>query len=288
MHPSCARAPSADFKALRFETEVVELGTALLQGNRDAFEAIRESVVLQVSELPLSVNVVAKERDLIEAVLRPAWWAQPTDEKLRELARRLAPLMRFRQRRSDPMMKLDIADLLATKEWVEVGPEHERVTSSAYRARVEAYIQELVASNAVIARIKAGEAISQEEVHELADLLERRDPHITVELLRKVYNHRGADFVRLLRHVLGVERLESWPETVTQAFDAFIAAHTTLGGLQIRFLQTLKTFILQTGRLGKQDLVDLPFTQIHPRGIRGVFKPAEIEEVLRLAERLVA
>ncbi|MBZ5588383.1 MAG: DEAD/DEAH box helicase family protein [Acidobacteriia bacterium] len=278
----------ADFKALRFETEVVELGTALLQDNREAFEAIRDSVVLQVSELPLSVNLVARQRDLIEAVQGPAWWAQPTDGKLRELARRLAPLMRFRQRRSEPMMKLDIADLLATKEWVEVGPEHERMTSSAYRARVEAYVQELVASNPLVARIKAGEAVSDEEIHQLADLLERHDPHITVQLLRKVYNHRGADFVRLLRHVLGVERLELWPETVTQAFDAFIAAHTTLGGLQLQFLQTLKTFILQTGRLAKEDLVQPPFTQLHPRGIRGVFKPAEIEEVMRLAERLVA
>jgi type I restriction enzyme R subunit len=286
--PVMGARSDADFKALRFETEVVELGTALLQDKRDAFEVIRDSVVLQVSELPLSVNVVAKERDLIEAVLRPAWWTQPTDEKLRELARRLAPLMRFRQRRSDPMMKLDITDLLATKEWVDVGPEHERITSSAYRARVEAYVQGLVASNPVIARIKAGEAISDQEIHELADLLERHDPHITVQLLRKVYNHRTATFVRLMRHVLGVERLEAWPETVTQAFDAFIAAHTGLTGLQIRFLQTLKTFILQTGRLAKQDLVDLPFTQIHPRGIRGVFKPGEIEEVLRLAGSLVA
>jgi len=94
-----------------------------------------------------------------------------------------------------------------------------------------------------------------------------------VQLLRKVYHHRSADFVRLLRHVLGVERLESWPEAVTQAFDAFIAAHTTLTGLQIRFLQTLKTFILQTGKLAKEDLVAPPFTQLHPRGIRGVFKP---------------
>ena len=278
----------ADFKALRFETEVVELGTTLLQENHEALEAIRESILLQVAELPLSVNVVARERELIEAVQGPNWWANLTDEKLRELVRRLSPLMRFRQRRSDPMMKLDIEDLLATKEWIEVGPEHERMTSSAYRARVESYIQELVRSNPLLARIKAGEVVSDDEIHGLAELLERQDPHITVQLLRKVYHHRSADFVRLLRHVLGVERLESWPEAVTQAFDAFIAAHTTLTGLQIRFLQTLKTFILQTGKLAKEDLVAPPFTQLHPRGIRGVFKPAEIEEVMQMAGRLVA
>jgi type I restriction enzyme R subunit len=278
----------ADFKALRFETEIVELGTALLKGNRDTFEAVKESVLLQVSELPLTINAVARERDLIDAVLGVEWWAQPTDEKLRELARRLAPLMRYRQRRTDPIMKLDLADLLAEKEWIEVGPEHERMTSSAYRARVEAYVQQLVASNPLVAKVRAGESLTDAEIHELADLLERHDPHITVELLRKAYNHRCATFVRLLRHALGVERLESWPETVTQAFDAFIAAHTTLSGLQIRFLQTLRTFILQTGRLAKQDLVAPPFTQIHPRGIRGVFQPSQIDEIMGLAARLVA
>lgn len=282
-----ARSES-DFKALRFETEVVELGTARLEDNGEAFEAIKDSVMLQVSELPLTVNIVARECNLIEAALSVEWWAQPTDDKLRELARRLAPLMRFRQRRTDPMMKLDIADLLAEKEWIEVGPEHERMTSSVYRARVEAYVQELVASNPLVAKVKAGESLTEAEIHELADQLEGHDPHITVELLRRVYNHRSADFVRLLRHVLGVERLESWPETVTHAFEAFIAAHTTLNGLQIRFLQTLKTFILQTGRLTKLDLVSPPFTQIHPRGIRGVFDSAQIEEVIRLADDLVA
>ncbi|MBI4499859.1 MAG: hypothetical protein HY700_01740 [Gemmatimonadetes bacterium] len=50
----------ADFKALRFETDIVELGTALLAANRDAVEALRLSIVEQVSELPLGVNLVAR------------------------------------------------------------------------------------------------------------------------------------------------------------------------------------------------------------------------------------
>ena len=42
---------------------------------------------------------------------------------------------------------------------------------------------------------------------------------------------------------LGLERLESWSATVTRAFDEFIAEHNGMTSLQIRFLQTLKTFI---------------------------------------------
>ena len=93
---------SADFKAMRFETEVVEIGTALLNDDSETFTAIEESLLAQISELPLSVNVVALEKDFIEEVLRPQWWKVPTEEKLAELVKRLAPRMQYRQRRRDP------------------------------------------------------------------------------------------------------------------------------------------------------------------------------------------
>lgn len=75
---------------------------------------------------------------------------------------------------------------------------------------------------------------------------------------------------------------------MTAAFDGFIAAHTTLTELQIRFLQTLRTFLIQNRRMERKDLLDAPFTQLHPRGIRGVFRGGELHEVLALAEGLVA
>ena len=38
----------------------------------------------------------------------------------------------------------------------------------------------------------------------------------------------------------------------------------------------------------KQALIDAPFTRIHPQGIRGVFTPREIEEILEFIEGLAA
>lgn len=103
-----------------------------------------------------------------------------------------------------------------------------------------------------------------------------------------MYDHKTARFVRFLKHILGLEPLGSWEETVTAAFEGFIAEHNTFSAMQVRFLQTLKTFVLQTGRATKKDLIDAPFTQIHPRGIRGVFQAAEIVEILHFTEELVA
>ena len=42
------------------------------------------------------------------------------------------------------------------------------------------------------------------------------------------------------------------------------------------------------GTVKKSDEDQSPFTVIHPQGIRGVFSPAEINEILELTERLAA
>ena len=278
----------ADFKALRFETDIVDLAAAILVGNQAAVEALKTSIVDQVSELPLGVNLVARERELISAVLGAEWWASVDQRKLRTLAERLAPLMHFRQQRPGAQLSFNLADITAVHERVATGADGRDMPIAAYRARVEETIQRLVAENAVLQRLEAGEEVSDADVRALADLLAANDPGIDEQRLRRVYDMRHASFVKLIRHILGVEPLERWSTYVARAFDEFIAAHTTYSSLQLRFLQTLRTFVLQRGSIERRDLVSAPFTQLHPDGIRGVFRPAEIDEVMGLAEGLVA
>lgn len=278
----------ADFKALRFETDVVELGTALLVTNRDAVDALRASVVDQVEELPLGVNLVARERNLIDTVQTASWWGTVDHAKLRDLATRLAPLMRFRQERPEAMLSLNLADMTAMRERIVVGPDGRDMPIAAYRQRVEAAVRTLLAENPVLQRLQEGQQVSEGDLRELAELLQRQDPGIDEVRLRKVYDVRTASFVQLIRHVLGVELLERWSTYVTRKFEEFIAAHTTYTAPQIRFLQTLRTFLLQRGRVERRDLVDAPFTQLHPQGVRGLFPAGDIEEILGFAGGLVA
>jgi len=106
------------------------------------------------------------------------------------------------------------------------------------------------------------------------------------ELEAIIHEINTARFIRFMRHILGLEKLESWPETVTSAFDDFIARHTTFSALQIRFLQTLKTFILQTGKVERENLITQPFTNLHPQGIRGLFEPSQIQEIMTFVEEI--
>jgi type I restriction enzyme R subunit len=153
---------------------------------------------------------------------------------------------------------------------------------------VEALIAELTEHNPVLIKIKGGEAITPEEAQALAELLHAEHPHITEDLLRQVYQNRKAQFLQFIRHILGLETLKSFPDTVSEAFDQFIQQHSTLSSRQLEFLALLRDFIIERERVEKKDLISAPFTVIHPQGIRGVFTPREITEILQLTERLAA
>jgi type I restriction enzyme R subunit len=279
-----------DFKAMRFEKDVLEISLALLSKEKAKFETLKEGLVEQIGELPLAVNIVARQAPLIQSAQQNHYWSICTDATLDELAGKLAPLMKFREQQNPALgpVNLDLTDVLHNKEMVEFGPRNEAVSVSKYREMVEALVLELTRSNPILQKIKSGADISAAEAEELADLLNEAHPHITENLLRLVYQNRKARFIQFIRHILGMEVLASFPDTVARAFDQFIAAHTNLNSRQLEFLRLLRDFIIEREKVEKRDLIQSPFTIIHPQGIRGVFRPAEIDEILQLTEKLAA
>ena len=283
----------ADFKAMRFEKDLLEYSLAKLCEEQAKAETLKEGIVEQISELPLSVNFVKAEEELIRSAQTNHYWvktnAKDMEDALDALNTRLGPLMKFREQPSGPgQVQLDLTDVLHHKEWVEFGPQHESVSISRYREMVETMIAELTAHNSILQKIKNGENVTPEEATELAELLHAEHPHITEDLLRQVYKNRKAHFIQFIRHILGIEILKSFPETVSEAFDQFIQQHSTLSSRQLEFLNLLKGFIIEREKVEKKDLINAPFTVIHPEGIRGVFSPAEITEILKLTDDLAA
>lgn len=278
-----------DFKSMRFEKEIVEVSLAKLADEKEKFTTLKDSIVEEIAELPLSVNIIAKEEELIRKSQSNHFWSTVTEDKFDELIVKIAPLMRFRES-IVPLgpAKFNFKDLVTEKEYVEFGPQHEALSIAKYRELVEQKVNELVSSNPLLQKLKEGKEISASEAEQLAEELHNEHPHITIDLLRRVYNHRKAQFVQFLKHILGIEILESFNETVSKAFDDFISKHSYLTSRQLQFLDLLRNFILEKGELQKRNLIESPFTLIHPQGIRGVFNPAEIDEILIFTEKLIA
>lgn len=279
----------ADFKAMRFERDLLEYSLALLTEQQAQADTLKAGIVEQISELPLSVSFVKREEALIRAAQTAHYWATADEDAFDRLSTKLGPLMKFREQSTGPeQTHLDLMDELHKKERVEFGPQNEAVSISRYREMVEALIIELTEHNPILHKLKQGGVVTPDEANELAELLHAEHPHITEDLLRKVYQNRKARFVEFIRHILGIEVLLSFPDTVSEAFEQFIQHHTSLSSRQLEFLNLLKNFIIEREKVEKKDLISAPFTVIHPQGIRGVFSPAEINEILQLTEQLAA
>ncbi len=279
-----------DFKAMRFEKDILEVSLSHLIGDKEKFATQKDALVELIGELPLSVNIVKREEDLIRQSQGDHYWATISDEGLDTLVTKLSPLMKFRETDlgGQGPMNLDLEDAVRNKERVEFGPQHEAVSITRYKEMVEELIAQLTDENPVLQKIKQGQTVSAAEAESLAQLLHTEHPHITEELLRAVYKNRKAHFVQFIRHILGIEILQSFPDTVSGAFDIFIQEHTNLSVRQLDFLNLLKNFIIEREKVEKKDLINAPFTIIHPQGIRGVFSPIEIKDILELTERLAA
>lgn len=280
---------ATDFKAMRFERDLLEYSLAVLCEDQAKAETLKQGIVEQVSELPFSVSLVKLAEPLIRAVQTNHYWARANEATFDELAEKLGPLMSFRETsaRPDPL-HLNARDSPHRKEVVEFGPEHEGVSIQRYREMVEASVDRLLNDTPVLRKIKSGATVTDDEVEALAELLHEEHPHMTEELLRQVYRNRKARFIEFIRHILGIEPLQSFPDAVSAAFEQFIRAHSTLSPRQLNFLDLMKGVILEREKLDRRDLISAPFTVIHPQGIRGVFNPAQIQEILQFTHRLVA
>jgi len=278
----------ADFKAMRFELDGIEAQTAKLGLDDERYDMLKETIIEKVSELPLTVNVVERQKDWIEKVQSVHFWIKATDDDLDEMIERLAPLMKFRQKQITPEKKLNIQDLLTVKETIEFGPQHERMSVDKYRRKIEDFIRELVKSNPAVQKIARGDEVTDEELEELAEILKEQYPHVTEYILREIYDNKSAKFIQFIKHILGIEEIATFNETVSTLFDEFLKEHNNFGAKQIQFIMTLKTFVLQRGSVAKRDLINVPFTQLHPEGVRGIFKPEEIDEILSLTQKIAS
>jgi len=163
----------ADFKAMRFERDILETSLAKLRDQQERYYTLNDAIVEQITELPLSVGFVKHEEELIRAAQTNHFWNKATEETFDELIAKLSPLMKFREQESGAIgqVHLNLADLIHNKEMVEFGPQQEAVSITRYREMVETLITGLTKQNPILSKIKDGQEISPEEATELAVLL---------------------------------------------------------------------------------------------------------------------
>lgn len=130
-------------------------------------------------------------------------------------------------------------------------------------------------NNITISRIQNGESITEEELKSLEAILFSNK--IQKEQVEKEIGHR----LDLVAFIVGLIGLSS--EKVNAAFADFINKYQ-LTAVQIQFLDTIKLFLTNNGKIDPEKLYDSPFKNYHSLGIDGVFNEEQSTNIFNILE----
>lgn len=130
-------------------------------------------------------------------------------------------------------------------------------------------------NNITISRIQNGEAITEEELKSLEEILFSNK--IQKEQVEKEIGHH-LDLVSFIISLIGLSS-----DKVDEAFADFINKYQ-LAAVQIQFLDTIKLFLTNNGKIDPAKLYDSPFKNYHSLGIDGVFNEEQSTNIFNIIE----
>lgn len=150
--------------------------------------------------------------------------------------------------------------------YIEVGPDGERVDKRDYVTDWETTVQQEAEADPIIAKVKAGDALSEEEEAQLAQRLNQPQRYFNEDNLRRAYRNPGGNLVDFIRAALGMLKIKSREERVEDNFRAWLVAKN-LTPEQAQYLTLLKNRGLVKGKVSLDDLFAPPLSILNAANI---------------------
>lgn len=273
------RSIRGDEEAYRFDLLMTRLEIALTEGGANAprVQDLRARVEESVELLAKNQNPVKARADSIKQVQSRDFWSTVEVHHLEGLRRELRGIMKYQQPTPTRRVAPQVFDVTDTDFSVETYiPRLEGLDLVEYRRRVESVLNAHFAENPVLRRIRAGNAVQDDELEELARLVLQVDDKANVMRLAGSDPDTRRSLLTVFRGLVGLDAA-----AVEQAFAGFVHKHPHLSAQQLRFLQTLQNYIAQNGGIQIERLYEPPFTTIHAESIDGIFtNRGDVDELL--------
>lgn len=150
--------------------------------------------------------------------------------------------------------------------YIEVGPDGERVDKRDYVMSWETTVQQEAEVDPIIAKVKAGDALSEEEETQLSQRLNQPQRFFNEDNLRRAYRNPGGNLVDFIRAALGMLKIKSREERVDDNFRAWLVAKN-LTPEQAQYLALLKNRGLVKGKVSLDDLFAPPLSILNAANI---------------------
>ncbi len=150
-------------------------------------------------------------------------------------------------------------DWLDSLTYVEVGPTGERVDKKVYVTNWEDAIKQAAKDDLLIQKVKDRKPLTEAEERALAENLNRPENYFNEDNLRAAYRAATGNLIEFVRHALGLEKLKSKDEEVTENFHAWLVSKNVTPE-QAQYLALLKNRGLATGKVELEDLFEPPLS----------------------------
>lgn len=166
----------------------------------------------------------------------------------------------------------ELTDLGIEDKWqevvnyVEVGPEGERVDKRDYVTNWEKTVQSRVNADPILQKVRAEEPLTEVEEAELIRRLNAPRYYFNEDNLRRAYRDRNGNLIDFIRAALGTLKIKGREEKLEENFRAWLVSRS-FTPQQAQYLSLLKNRGIIKGKLAIEDLFQPPLSILDAAGL---------------------
>jgi type I restriction enzyme R subunit len=271
--------PSEDEEAKRFDLLVLKLQLAVLRVE-PTFERLRDMVqkIAEALEEKANIPMVKPHLPLIQDLQTEIWWEDVTTPMLEHMRKQLRTLVKLIEKLARKIIHTDFEDEIGEGAEVAMPDFGTRETFARFVDKTRVFLEEHK-NDLAIHKVRMNKPLTRTDLDELERILTASGGNPEYVQQAKETSHGLGLFVRSL---VGLDR-----GAAKEAFAGFLAGKT-LSANQIQFVNLIVDHLTERGVMDSGLLYESPFTDLTPTGPDGLFKSAQVNELLAVLAQVRA
>ncbi|MBT4823821.1 DEAD/DEAH box helicase family protein [Candidatus Woesearchaeota archaeon] len=246
-----------------FILKVERLFNHILKNDEKKTSKIKEEVQFKLRNVWEQDNIteVKKNIDKIEEVISEDYWQELTFEKVENIVRNLAPLMKYYSPQRGDLIKLNIKD---------------EIILDIQETKKDDKVQKFFKEDPLVKKLKEDKEITPKELSAFAERLVKINPALTIDNIRRTKK----DFIDFIFEMVGLTHKVDSKQLIKEKFDKFMVGNYE-NQKQQDFLLIVRDFFAERKNIKLIDFTEEPLDQAWD-----LFEEEQIEAIVEKCQKI--